>query len=129
MNWYKKLAQNSDSILDIIYDNWKESSFNENVNTIIYRIYQIGVPADVDKKKLENRIEQVIYELAHEGGELNLWYKVTKDDNYFEKLKNSAKKRYRKKVKEIEKAKKGPLQINTPQTPLGPPGGGGGMLM
>jgi len=128
MNWYVKIKQASDkSVTDLVYDEWKGSTFDANVNTIIYRIYQIGLPAEVNKDKIEKRVSQVVKELSSEDGEMQLWHKVVEDKRYFGKIKNAVKKRYRRKVKEIERAKQGPLQINTPQTPEIPQGGGGGM--
>jgi len=127
MNWYQNIITTSGkSVVDLVYQEWKESSFMANVGSIIHRIYQIGVPADANKETLEDRIDQVVKELASEDGEMKLWHKVIRDGKYFSRIKNAVKKQYRKKVKEIEKAKQGPLQINTPQTPAAPPGGGGG---
>ena len=130
MNWYKNLKKYALSITDLAYDEWKKTSFKANVGTIIYRIYQIGVPANAKKHELGERVDQVIKELSKEDGELRLWHKVINDTKYFNKIKSVVKKQYKSKVKEIEKAKNGPLQINTPQTPTEPSGGGGGgMLM
>ena len=133
MNWYRKIKISSKkSIVDIVYEDWKESSFEDNVNSVIQRIYQIGIPPTANKEKLSKRVNEVIKELANEDGEMQLWHKVIKDRKYFEKIKNSVKKNYKRKIKELERAKRGPLQINTPQTPdsdSGLGGGSGGMLM
>jgi hypothetical protein len=132
MSWYTVIKASSDSsIVDLVYNEWKDTSFESNVGTIIHRIYQIGLPADSKKDKIEKRTIEVVKELAVEDGDMQLWHKVMEDRLYFSRIKNSVKKQYRKKVKEIEAAKNGPLPINTPQTPAGPPGGGmgGGMMM
>lgn len=139
MNWYRiAKIQSDESIVDLVFGEWKKTSFDANVNTLIQRIYQTGVPADANRDKLSDVTEEVVKELASEDGELQLWHKVMKDKRYYAKLKNAINKLYRKKVEEIEKAKRGPLQINTPQTPSqqggpgGAPGGGApgaGMLM
>ena len=129
MNWYK-IRKNAESIADLAYNEWKNSSFDANVGTIIHRIYQIGVSKDAKRDELDERIEQVVKELINEDGELQMWHKVIKDRKYYGKIKHSVKKQYKKKINEIEKSKRGPLPINTPQTPSAPPGGGGGgMLM
>lgn len=128
MNWYKQIKTSikDESIADIAYDEWKESSFESNVGTIIHRIYHIGVPADAKRQEIEERIDEVVKELSLEDGELRLWHKVIKDKKYFSKIKGRVVKTYKDKVKAIEKAKRGPLQINTPQTPSNPGGGGAG---
>jgi len=130
MNWYK-IRKSAESIADLAYNEWKNSSFDANVGTIIHRIYQIGVSKDAKRDELDERIEQVVKELINEDGELQMWHKVIKDRKYYGKIKHSVKKQYKKKINEIEKSKRGPLPINTPQTPSAPPGGGGGggMLM
>jgi len=128
MNWYKniKISKNK-TIEDLAYNEWKKSSFDANVGAVIYRIYQSGTPKNASSEELDEKIEDVMSELISEEGELNMWSKVLEDSKYFSKIKNSVKKKYKKKIEEIEKVKSGPLQINTPQTPNKPPGSGGGV--
>jgi hypothetical protein len=85
--------------------------------------YKIGPMSHEFEDVMENAINQL---MASEGT-INIWRQLVLEDgpnknDKMDKIKRIVKKQYKRKFKEIEKLKKGPLQTGPPQGQEGMPG-------